>query len=93
MKTETKPYNPFDYLLTESDIAEYLNKAFLDDDPAVFMTALGHVARAKGITEIAKNTGLSRESLYKSLSGKTQPKFDTVQRIIKALNIHIHLVG
>lgn len=93
MKTETKPYNPFDHLLTQADMGEYLTQAFLDDDPAVFVTALGHVAKAKGIAQLATDTGLNRESLYKALSGKTQPKWDTVQRIIKALNINLHIAA
>jgi probable addiction module antidote protein len=93
MKTETKPYNPFDHLLTQADMGDYLTQAFLDDDPAVFVTALGHVARAKGIAQLATDTGLNRESLYKALSGKTQPKWDTVQRIIKALNINLHIAA
>ena len=91
MKTETKLYNPFDHLLTQADMGDYLTQAFLDDDPAVFVTALGHVAKAKGIAQLATDTGLNRESLYKALSGKTQPKWDTVQRIIKALNINLHI--
>lgn len=91
MKTETKPYNPFDNLLTEADMGDYLTNAFLDDDPTVFVTALGHIARHKGITQLAHDTGLNRESLYKALSGKSQPKWDTVQRIIKALNMSVHL--
>ena len=93
MKTETKLYNPFDHLLTQADIGDYLTQAFLDDDPAVFVTALGHVAKAKGIAQLATDTGLNRESLYKALSGKTQPKWDTVQRIIKALNINLHIAA
>ena len=93
MKTETKLYNPFDHLLTQADMGDYLTQAFLDDDPAVFVTALGHVARAKGIAQLATDTGLNRESLYKALSGKTQPKWDTVQRIIKALNINLHIAA
>ena len=93
MKTETKPYNPFDHLLTQEDMSDYLTQAFLDDDPAVFVTALGHVARAKGIAQLATDTGLNRESLYKALSGKTQPKWNTVQRIIKALNINLHIAA
>jgi probable addiction module antidote protein len=93
MKTETKPYNPFDHLLTQEDMSDYLTQAFLDDDPAVFVTALGHVAKAKGITQLATDTGLNRESLYKALSGKTQPKWDTVHRIIKALNINLHIAA
>jgi probable addiction module antidote protein len=92
MKTETKPYNPFDNLLTEADMGDYLTNAFLDDDPAVFVTTLGHIARHKGIAQLASDTVLNRESLYKVLSGKTQPKWDTVQRIMKALNMNIHLV-
>ena len=93
MKTETKPYNPFDHLLTQADMGDYLTQAFLDDDPAVFVTALGHVAKAKGIAQLATDTGLNRESLYKALSGKTQPRWDTVQRIIKALNINLHIAA
>jgi probable addiction module antidote protein len=93
MKTETKPYNPFDHLLTQADMGDYLTQAFLDDDPAVFVTALGHVAKAKGIAQLATDTGLNRESLYKALSGKTQPKWHTVQRIIKALNINLHIAA
>ena len=93
MKTETKPYNPFDHLLTQADMGDYLTQAFLDDDPAVFVTALGHVAKAKGIAQLATDTGLNRESLYKALSGKTQPKWDTVQRIIKALKINLHIAA
>jgi probable addiction module antidote protein len=91
MKTKTKSYNPFDYLLTQADRGEYLTQAFLDEDPSVFVTALGHIAKAKGIAQLATDTGLNRESLYKALSGKTQPKWDTVQRIIKALNISVHV--
>lgn len=91
MKTETKPYNPFDHLLDETDMGEYLTQAFMDDDPAVFVTALGHVAKHKGIAQLAEETGLNRESLYKALSGKTQPKWDTVQRIIKALHMNVRV--
>jgi probable addiction module antidote protein len=93
MKTETQPYNPFDHLLTEADTGEYLTQAFMDDDPAMFVTALGHVARHKGIAKLAEETGLNRESLYKALSGKTQPKWDTVQRIIKALHISVRVAA
>lgn len=89
MSIELISYSPMDYLQGDEEIADYLSHAFLDDDPAVFVTALGHVAKVKGITQLAKDTGLNRESLYKALSGKTQPKWDTVQRIIKALNISI----
>ena len=69
-----KSYNPFDHLLKEADMREYLTHAFMDDDPAFFVTALGHVARHRGIAQLANDTGLNRESLYKALSGKSQPK-------------------
>lgn len=72
MKTEIKPYSPFDHLLTDADMGDYLTQAFMDDDPAVFMTALGHVAKHKGIAQLAAETGLNRESLYKTLSGKSR---------------------
>jgi probable addiction module antidote protein len=93
MKTEIKLYSPFDHLLTDADMSDYLTQAFMDDDPAVFMTALGHVAKHKGIAQLAAETGLNRESLYKTLSGKTQPKWGTVQRIIKALHITINVAA
>jgi probable addiction module antidote protein len=93
MKTEIKPYSPFDHLLTDADMGDYLTQAFMDDDPAVFITALGHVAKHKGIAQLAAETGLNRESLYKTLSGKTQPKWGTVQRIIKALHITINMAA
>ncbi len=89
MRTEIKPYNPFDFLLDDSDIGEYLTNAFMDDDPDLFIIALGHVARHKGFANLAKETGLNRESLYKALSGKTKPRWDTVQRIIKAMHIKV----
>jgi probable addiction module antidote protein len=93
MKTEIKPYSPFDHLLTDADMGDYLTQAFMDDDPAVFITALGHVAKHKGIAQLAAETGLNRESLYKTLSGKTQLKWGTVQRIIKALHITINVAA
>ena len=93
MKTETQPYNPFDNLLTEADMGDYLTQAFMDDDPAIFVTALGHVAKHKGIAKLAEETGLNRESLYKALSGKTQPKWDTVQRIIKGLHMSVRVAA
>lgn len=93
MKTETKPYNPVNFFRDDAEIADYLNDAFMDDDPQMFIIALGHVAKAKGIAQLSKDTGLNRESLYKTLSGKAQPKWDTVQRIIKALKINMRAVA
>ncbi len=93
MKTETKPYNPFDYLNSDEEVVEYLNTAYSADDPQIFVIALGYLAKNRGIASIAEKTGLNRESLYKTLAGKTQPKWDTIQRIMKALNIDIRAVA
>jgi len=93
MKTETKPYNPFNFFQSDEEIGDYLTQAFMDDDPAMFVTALGHLAKHKGIAQLAEDTGLNRESLYKALSGKTQPKWDTVQRIIKALHMNVRVAA
>jgi len=89
MKTETKPYNPALFIKTDEDIADYLNEAYLDEDPAVFLIALGDVAKIKGISNVAKLSGLNRESLYKVFSGKAQPRWSTVQGVMKALNIQV----
>ncbi len=56
MKIKTSPYNPVDYLETKEEINEYLNNAFMDDDPQIFLIALGHMAKKKGMTEIARET-------------------------------------
>lgn len=85
MAIETKPYNPFDYLETKEEINEYLNNAYLDEDPRVFLVALGYLAKKQGMAEVAKKAGLNRESLYKALAGEGNPRFSTVSRVIKAL--------
>ena len=88
-KEKVSPLNPVDMLETDDEIAEYLAETFLDDDPAVFVIALGNVAKARGMTNIAELTGLGRESMYKMLSGKSQPKWDSLHRIMKALGISL----
>lgn len=93
MKTETKPYNPVRFFRTDAELGAYLSEAFLDEDPNMFIVALGHVARHKGLAKLAEETGLNRESLYKALSGKTRPRWDTVQRILKALHVDVHLAA
>ena len=93
MKIETKPYDPSLFIKTDEDIACYLNEAYMDEDPKVFLVALGDVAKIKGVANIAKKSGLNRESLYKVFSGKVQPKWNTIQSVMKALNIHINMVN
>lgn len=89
MTTQTTPYNPFDYLESKEEINEYLNNAFMDDDPRIFIVALGYLARKKGMAQVAKETGLNRESLYKSLSGDGNPGFATIKKITKVLGVNL----
>lgn len=93
MKTETKPYNPVIFLQNDSEIVDYLNGAFMDEDPDMFIIVLGHVAKHKGIAQLVADTGLNRESLYKTLAGKSKPKRDTVQRILKALHVQLKVAA
>ena len=73
MSIETTPFNPMDFLKTDDEIATYLTEAYRDDDPAVFIVALGHVVKQKGLAQPAEDSGLNRESLYKTFNGKLQP--------------------
>ena len=93
MAIELKAYNPVEFFQNEEEVINYLNDAYSDDDPSVFLVALGHIAKAKGMTNLAKITGLNRESLYKALSGETQPRWDTVQRVMKGLKITLKAVA
>jgi probable addiction module antidote protein len=89
MTITTKPYNPFDYLETREEVNEYLNNAYMDDDPKVFLVALGYLAKKQGMTEVARKSGLNRESLYKALAGEGNPRFSTVSKVIKALGCRL----
>ncbi len=81
-----------DYLKSDEDMALYLD-ACLEEDPgdgSLVRAALNDVARAKGMTQLARNTGLTREGLYKALSASGNPEFSTVLKVIKALGITLH---
>lgn len=82
-------FDAADYLKTPEAIAAYLTEALATDDPAYICAALDTVARAKGMTNVAKETGLSRESLYKSLSGSSKPEFDTVRKLINSFGVRL----
>jgi probable addiction module antidote protein len=91
-KTKTVPYDVATQLRTPQEMAAYLD-AWLSDAPedaAGIARALGDIARSKGMTEIARKTGLSRESLYKSLSDDGNPSLDTVLRVARALGLRLH---
>ncbi len=83
--TKTSKHNPFDYLETNEEINQYLNNAYMDDDPKMFIIALGYLAKKRGMTELAAKTGMNRASLYKTLSGKGNPHFKTISKVSKAL--------
>jgi probable addiction module antidote protein len=93
MTVKTEAFNPVDYLQGDEEIADYLTEAYQDDDPAVFVAALGNVVRYKGVARLAEETGLNRESLYKAFSGKAQPKWDTVHRLLHALGVRVTLAA
>jgi probable addiction module antidote protein len=86
-KTKTIPWDSAKHLKTEDDIAHYLEAVFEDGDPALIAHALGVVARAKGMSKIARAAGLGRESLYKALSPDGNPEFVTVLKVIRALGL------
>ena len=87
--TKTQPYDSADYLDTDEAVAEYLAAAFEEGDAALLGHALGVAARAHGMTQIARETGLSRESLYRALSDEGNPSLDTTMRVLKALNLRL----
>lgn len=91
MKEEVREFDTAHYLDSEEIIAEYLNAALDDGNPDLLLMALGNIARARGMTEVAKNTGLGRESLYKSLSAGSKPQYATVMKVMKALGIKLHV--
>ena len=83
------PFDAADYLDSEEVIAEYLNAALEDSNPDVFLVAVRDVAKARGMAQLAKDTGLGRESLYKALSPGAKPRFDTVMKVMAALGIQM----
>lgn len=90
-KTITTPYDTADYLKTEEDMALYLGACLEEagDDAAFIAHALGDIARARGMTQLAKDTGLGRESLYKALSGEGNPSFATILKVMHALGLRL----
>ncbi len=88
-KTKTIAWDAVDHLKSDEDIAHYLEAVFEDGDPALVTAALGDIARAKGMSQIARDAGLGRESLYKALSPDGNPEFATVLKVIRALGLKL----
>lgn len=84
------PFDSADYLTDEETIAEYLSAALEDPNLDVLLVAVKNVARARGITQLARDTGLGRESLYKALAPGAKPRYDTVLKVLRALGVKLH---
>lgn len=92
MAVEISKFEVSDYLSSSEDIAAYLNAVMEENDPALLQAALGDVAKAKGMTEVAAKAGAGRESLYKSLRGEANPSFKTIVKVAEALGVRISFV-
>ena len=91
-KVQTSRYDVAEHLRTPKEMAAYLEAclAEADSDATLIAKALGDIARAKGMTQVARDSGLSRESLYKALSGDRAPNFDTILKVVAALGLSLH---
>lgn len=89
MAVKTRTWDASEHLDSEEMIFAYINAAFEEGDPALIAEALGDVAKARGMTAIARRAGLSRESLYRALSRDGNPEFATIMKVMKALDIHL----
>lgn len=93
MSPKTYPFDPTRYLDSDEAIAGFMEEAFETGDPAFITHALGVAARARGMTQIAKDAGLSRESLYRALGEGGNPEFATVLKVAKALGLRLGVVA
>jgi probable addiction module antidote protein len=93
-KLNLKKWDSAEYLATQEDMALYLDACIEEagDDPAFIAKALGNIARAHNMSELARKTGLSREGLYKALSGEGNPSFSTIMKVAKALGLGLSFV-
>ena len=91
-KIKTSPWDSAEYLQTEDDIAEYFDACLQEggDDPAFIAHALGVIACARGMAQVARDTGISREGLYKALSEDGNPSFGTILKVVRALGLQLH---
>lgn len=90
--TETTVWDAADYLDTPEDIASYLRAAFETTDAELIAAALGDVSRAKGMSAIARNAGVTREALYKGLTASGDPKLSTLVGVVRALGLQLQVV-
>lgn len=88
--TRFTPFDAADYLDNEETIAAYLSAMLEEDDPEMFLVAIKDVARARGMTQLARDTGIGRESLYKALAPGAKPRYDTILKVVRALGVTLH---
>ncbi|GAB1395144.1 putative addiction module antidote protein [Rhodocyclaceae bacterium] len=88
--TRFTPFDVADYLDDEETISAYLTAALADPDPDAFLVAVKTVARARGMSQLARDSGLGRESLYKALSPGAKPRYETVMKVVRALGVKLH---
>jgi probable addiction module antidote protein len=93
MKTTYAPFDASEYLDSDEAIAEYLTATLEDGNPDVFLAALGDVAKARGMSQIAEAAGLGRESLYKALSEGAHPRYETINAVLHALGVKFTVVS
>jgi probable addiction module antidote protein len=93
MAIKTQPWDAAEFLGEEADIRHYLEAAFEDGDPAVIRAAFGDVARARGITALARESGVARETLYKAFSENGNPTLDTLMKVTKALGVKLAIAA
>lgn len=93
MRTPVTRFDAADYLKTPQDMVAYLDACFEEDagDGVLIRAALNDIARARGMTQVARNTGLGRESLYKALGSQGNPEFATIIKVMKALGLKLHV--
>lgn len=87
---KVRKWDVVEYLKTEEDMLLYFDACLEEGDPALITATLGDIARAKGMSQVARDTGISREGLYKALSGEGNPEFATVLKVMKALGLKLH---
>jgi probable addiction module antidote protein len=93
MRIKLKEFDVSAYLDNEEVIAEFLTAALEDGDPEVFLSAIGQVAKARGMSAIAESTGLGRESLYKAFAPGAKPRYETVQKVLQSLGVKINVTA
>ena len=89
----TNDFELSQYLDSKEMIAEYLSQVLEDGDMDELLSAIGHIAKAKGMSQVSKDTGLGRESLYKAFAKGSKPKFDTVLKVLNSLDIKLKAVA